>query len=91
VWKWSQRNQSELHEGSVRILALVSEAKVLSFEETGLDLAAKALVSEARDLLELKEVAGVGMQLEGPVEYRDAERMMKELPRKDRLETHPDW
>jgi hypothetical protein len=54
----------------------VSEAKVWGFEGTGLDLAAK-VVLEARDLLELEEVAGMGLQMERPVENRDAERMMR--------------
>jgi len=48
-------------------------------------------VRGAIDLIEWGEAAGADLQLEGPGGYRDVVRVVMGLPRKDRLETHPDW
>jgi hypothetical protein len=51
----------------------------------------RVLVFGATDPIESGVVAGASLQLEGAGEYCDVVRVMRELPRKDRLETHPDW
>jgi hypothetical protein len=54
-------------------------------------LAVRVLVSGATDPIESGVVAGASLRLEEAGEYRDVVEVMRELPRKDRLKTHPDW
>lgn len=62
-----------------------------ALEESGLDLVARVLVIEAKFRVENSDPAVVELQMERLVEYRDIGKVVRELPRKELLEVHPDW